>query len=210
MFHFCISEFCSGSCQRERKTLNIAASEPWFLPFSALRSKNSYSLYFVRSWLAVLICHIISASVSNESSSQTVHDQILFFFFFCSLFLVLQMVNLFSIGASVIYYLIFFICVYIYVCLHACTDFPVSSLLGNLSPDWWVFLTVIFTWAMFSPSSLHTGMSEVTSVGETHRELKLTVIPSETRHLRPAINKPSTDSTFFNVALQTVQTSHSH
>lgn len=102
VFHFCISEFCSGSCQRERKTLNIAACEPWFLPFSALRSKNSYSLYFVRSCLAVLICHIISASVSNESSSQTVHDQILFFCFFCSLFLVSQMVNLFSIGASVI------------------------------------------------------------------------------------------------------------
>lgn len=61
----------------------------------------------------------------------------------------------------------FFKYMYIYVCLHACTDFPVSSLLGNLSPDWWVFLTVIVTWAMFSPSSLHTGMSEVTSGGET-------------------------------------------
>lgn len=209
-----MSEFCSGSCQREWKTLNIAASEPWFLPFSTLRSKNSYSLYFVWSCLAVLICHIISASVSNESSTQTVHAQILFFFFFLLFFLSHKWLIYSVLGASVIYYLIF-LYVYIYECLHTCTDFPV---LGNLSPDWWVFLTVIFTWAMFSPSSLHMGMSEVTSGGETsaasdgetHRELKLTVIPSETRHLRPAINKPSTDSTFFNVALQTVQTSHSH
>lgn len=130
--------------------------------------------------------------------------------FFSALFFLSYKWLIYSVLGRQLFITLFFLYVYIYVCLHACTDFPVSSLLGNLSPDWWVFLTVIFTWAMFSPSSLHTGMSEVTSVGETHRELKLTVIPSETRHLRPAINKPSTDSTFFNVALQTVQTSHSH
>lgn len=126
-FHFCISEFCSGSCQRERKTLNITACEPWFLPFSALRSKNSYSLYFVRSCLAVLICHIISASVSNESSSQTVHDQILFFCFFSALFFLSYKWLIYSVlgrqlfNSYLLPYFFYYMCIYMYACMHAQT-----------------------------------------------------------------------------------------